>query len=51
VIRAALDDHVAGSELYLRVVEHEVNFAVEHHRVVDSLGAMHERVVSPAAER
>ena len=45
VVRAALDQGVAGTELHGRVVHHHVDFAGEDDHVVDRFGAVHRAVV------
>src|SRR5690606_16203647 len=44
VIRAALDDDVAGTGDGLALVENQRDLPVEHDAVVDRLGAVHEGV-------
>ena len=48
VVGAALDDDVAGGELNLALVQHKIDFAVEHDRIVHGLGAVHQWMAAAA---
>src|SRR3990170_3307479 len=50
VVRAALDDYVASFEVHVLVIEQHHDFAFQHHRVIDRLRAVHERMAVVLAE-
>src|SRR4051794_6603234 len=50
MVGAALHQHVAGLQVDVSVVHHHGDLAGKHDRVVDRLGAVHERMAAALAE-
>jgi hypothetical protein len=49
VVGCLLDDDVARLEVHRGLIEHQVDLARQHHRIVDATRTMHQRVADGTA--